>query len=200
MTVTKSGYDVAIKSQMVASHQTLDVDLALARPRADLSGRYTLTITAAPECRTLSTDLPSRSYGATVTQSGTAITVTLDGPQFVTTGGRTLNRFTGVLEAEQAIFRLARSLDYYYYYFTFPDVLELLAVNSYYAFDGRVVAALGGSTLSGPLSGVIATYTGPPLPDVALVPLGEPPVPAREGHDVSRILLAIACVVCGRAA
>ena len=163
VTVTKSGYDVAIKSQMLASHQALDVDLALASPRADVSGRYTLTVTAAPECRTLSAEVLSRSHSAVVSQSGSALTVTLDGPQFVTLGGRTLNGFTGVLEADQAIFRLTEVFNgYYYYVFSLPDVFELLAVNSYYAFDGVAVAALGAGTLSGPLSGGIGTYVGLP--------------------------------------
>ena len=160
--VTKSGYEEAVRIETLASHQAIDFDLALSRPRADVAGRYTLTITAAPECRTLSPEFASRSYSAVVSQSGSALTVTLDGPQFVSTGSRILNRFTGVLEANQAIFRLTGAFDYYYYYFSFPDVFEVLTTSGYYAFDGVAAAALGGATFSGPLSGSIGTFIGPP--------------------------------------
>jgi hypothetical protein len=62
--VTKSAYDMAVKNQVVASHQAIDFDLALAKPRADVSGRYLLTITVAPECRVLAAEFHSRSFAS----------------------------------------------------------------------------------------------------------------------------------------
>jgi hypothetical protein len=163
VTIEKSGYEPAVASLVIQSHQTIDVDLALARSRTDLSGRYILTIATSPDCPGLPAALASRSYPATVTQSGAAVTVTLEGTQFVSSGGRTLNRFTGFVEAERVVFRLAPTLDYYYYfYFLSPDVLELVGPNSHYAFDGTAVAALGGTALSGTLSGSILNLAGPP--------------------------------------
>lgn len=164
VTVTKSGYQEETKRQVLTSHQTIDFDLALARPRTDISGRYTLTISAAPDCRTLPAELVSRSYSAVVAQSGAAITVTLEGTQFFTSGSRTLNRFTGHLEAERAVFRLTPAYDYYYYYFALPDIFEVLGAGSYYGLDGVAEAAIGAGnlSLSGPLSGWIGKVSGPP--------------------------------------
>jgi len=163
LTVSKSGYQPAIRNEVITGHQTVDVDLALARPRTDLSGRYTLTVAAASECRTLPPEMGSRAYSAVVTQSGAAITVTLEGGQFVAIDGRTLNRFTGFVEAERAIFKLAPAIDeYYYFFFQAPDVMEFVASNSYYAFDGIAIAALGAGTLSGDLSGMLVSLSGPP--------------------------------------
>ena len=163
VSVLKRGYEEAIKTESITSHQTLDFDLVLAKARPDLSGRYTLTVAAASECRTLPLEIGSRSYSAEVTQSGAAITVTLDGTQFVTSGGRTLNRFTGFVEAELAIFKLSLAIDDYYdSFFRSPDVLEMLGPNDYYAFDGTAVASIGTGTLSGALSGVIVSLSAPP--------------------------------------
>jgi hypothetical protein len=162
VTIEKSGYEPAVKSQVIDSHQTIDVELTLTRPRTEVAGRYTLTITAVPDCE-LPAALASRSYPANVTQSGAAITVTLEGSQFVNSGGRTLNRFTGFVEAERVVFKLAPTFDLYYdFYFLLPDILEQVGTNSYYAFDGTAVAALGGATLSGTLSGAIIRLDGPP--------------------------------------
>ncbi len=163
VTVEKSGYQPAVKRQVFDSHKTMDVELTLARPRTELAGRYTLTVTAVPDCARLPFELASRSYPATVTQSGAAVTVTLDGSQFVALAGRTLNRFTGVVEAERVVFKIAAVLDeYYYFYLLSPDILEQVGANSYYAFDGTAVASLGAATLSGTLSGAIHNLAGPP--------------------------------------
>jgi hypothetical protein len=163
VSIEKSGYEPAVRSQVIDRHQTLDVELTLTRPRTEVAGRYTLTITTVPDCPGLPDALASRSYPATVTQSGAAITVTLDGSQFVASAGRTLNRFSGTVEAERIVFKIAPVLDdYYYFYFLSPDILEQVGTNSFYAFDGTAVAALGGSTLSGTLSGAILRLDGPP--------------------------------------
>jgi hypothetical protein len=164
VTIEKGGYEPAVRSQVIDRHQTLDVELTLTRPRTDVAGRYTLTITTVPDCPGLPAALASRSYPATVTQSGVAIAVTLEGSQFVTSSGaRTLNRFTGIVEAERVVFTIAPVLDhYYYFYFLSPDIMEQVETNSFYAFDGTAVAALGGSTLSGTLSGAILRLDGPP--------------------------------------
>jgi hypothetical protein len=163
VTIEKSGYEPAVKSQVIDRHQTIDVELTLTRPRTELAGRYTLTITAVPDCPALPAELALRSYPANVTQSGATITVTLDGSQFVASAGRTLNRFSGIVEAERIVFKIAPVLDaFYYYYFLSPDILEQVGSNSYYAFEGTAVAALGGSTLSGTLSGAILRLDGPP--------------------------------------
>jgi len=144
-------------------HRTVDLDLQLSRSRSDVSGTYTLTITAADSCTTLADDVRSRSYTAAITQSGGELTVTLSGSQFATDHGRTLDQFKGFLEAERAVFRFSSTSDFYYYYFYTPDVLEFLATGRYYGFDGTAVTSLSRDQLAGTLNGTIGTFSGPPF-------------------------------------
>jgi hypothetical protein len=162
VTVVKSGYELETKSQVLTTHQRIDFDLVLTRPRTDVSGRYTLTITAAPDCSTLPPDLLSRSYAAVVAQSGPTTTVTLEGAQFASSGNRTYNRFTGIHEVDRVTFRLILPYNYYSE-FQYPDVFEVLAPDNYYTFHGTAVAFLGPATLSGSLDGFIGTYSGPTI-------------------------------------
>jgi len=94
--VTRDGYQEQRKSLQITSHQTLDFDLIPSRPRAEVAGTYTLTVTAAAGCRAM---LPEgariRTYTAAVRQDGPRLTVTLEGPRFYSQGTRLLNSFRG---------------------------------------------------------------------------------------------------------
>lgn len=163
VTVARSGYVTQTRQQVMTSHQVMDFDLQLDGSRPDVSGRYTLEVTAAASCTALPGDLRTRSYGALVEQNGPAVMVTLSGPQFVVDNGRTRNRFTGFVESDRIVFRLASSLDdFYYYYFVMPDVLEILSSNRYYAFEGVAVTPARGGLLDGTLQGAVGQFTGPP--------------------------------------
>ena len=85
--VQKAGYQTKDFAVVVSDHQTFDVDLPLLRPRVDLSGTYTLTLTAADECTHGEGILPAearqRRYSALVSQNGPLLAVELSGGAFV---------------------------------------------------------------------------------------------------------------------
>ena len=72
-------------------------DLALSSPRDQVSGTWTLAITAADECHlTLPDELMRRRYTAVlkqdgVGQDGPVVTATLEGATFYGSGNRTFN-------------------------------------------------------------------------------------------------------------
>ena len=155
----KDGYRQQPVSVVISDHQQLDLEVVLSRPRTDVSGQYRLSVSASDLCATLPEDARVRSYDALVEQSGPALTVTLSGAQFGVERGQTLNRFTGRLESDRAVFNISKSL-YYYYYYT-PELLEILAPNRTYTLEGTVVTSVVPSGLNGTMSGAIRVV-GPP--------------------------------------
>ena len=163
--VEKSGYQEERIQRTVATHSEFAIDLRLSGSREVVAGQYRLTVTAGPECGGLPADVQSRSYSARIEQAGPALTVILDGAQFVTSSGQLLNRFTGFLESDRASFNLAPAFDdssWYYYYFYNPDILETLGDGSSYSFDGRVIADVEPNGLAGRIEGNIVLMKGPP--------------------------------------
>jgi hypothetical protein len=158
--VERTGYEEERFTRVVAAHTRFDIDLRLSRPREVAEGDYRLTVTAGPECGSLPAAAQSRSYAARVQQSGPSLTVILDGAQFGTSSGRTLNRFNGFLEPDRAVFTLAPSYPYYYWYFYFPEVFEIVESGSYYSFDGRAVAATRTDGFEGTLDGSVTMFAG----------------------------------------
>ena len=169
ITVTKDGYETVSKQQTINSHQTVDFNLVLLRPRDEVWGRYTLTFTAAPECTALPEDLRARSYTVNVSQDGPRLEVTLEGGRFFSSGGRTHNRFGGILEAQVARFELQVTGFNYYHYFAYdlPDVFEELPGRVLFGIEGRSDAAVSGSSITGSFRGTIGTYSNPPSRSIA---------------------------------
>ena len=67
---SKDGYHPQIQSVEVTDHRSLDLQLLLARPIWDPSGRYTLTMAAAAECRAaLPEEARVRTYTAALTMN-----------------------------------------------------------------------------------------------------------------------------------
>jgi hypothetical protein len=163
ITVTKEGYETVTKVHTITSHETVDFDMVLSRSRDDVSGRYTLTITAAPECTTIPADLRARAYPATVTQTGPKLEVTLEGGQFFSRNGRTHNRFGGILEPQKARFELTfTGFDYYQNFYIFPDLFEELPGLVLFGVEGLSDASVSTHSISGTLRGSIGTYPNPP--------------------------------------
>jgi hypothetical protein len=162
VTVIKDGYESQTKRVDVTSHQSLDFDLVLSRPRADVSGRYTLTVTAADSCASLPEEARVRRYTAVVTQNGPRVSVTLEGAKFLTDRSRTRNSFNGVIEPSRVTFQLAESY-YYYYYYTYPDVFEELTPTEYLSIGGLATTTAGATGLSGTLDGVISILQYPQM-------------------------------------
>jgi len=167
--VTKPGYVEQRKTLQMTSHQSLDFDLPPSAPREILDGRYTLTITAAPECRsTLPGELLERRYSIVLSQAGPSVTATLEGAKFYRSDSQTYNTFRGVLEPGRLRFDLEGAGSYYdwdygwKYFPSFPSVLEELAGSTYFWAGGSVVLTGSGNRRSGTLNGTIATTNGPP--------------------------------------
>jgi hypothetical protein len=158
--VTKPGYQEAVWTDVVNDHRTIDFNLQLAHDRADIAGTYTLTITAADPCAaSLPEQVRTRVFTASIQQAGPSLNVVLSGSQFAIASGQARDRFSGVLEAEQAIFRFGSSSSFYYYYFYSPDVIEVVAPNLYYGFSGVATAAVSSREISGTMNGSISTFT-----------------------------------------
>jgi hypothetical protein len=157
--VTKTGYLDEKRHVEVTRHETADFDLRLVAPRPEISGTYTLRISAANHCDSLPDDVRTRTYTALLEQTGPGVTTTLSGPTFLMGAGRVLNRFYGTVEPARVTFQVTAPSTYYYWYvYTYPSVLEQLTASGSYSFSGSVQAAASGSRISGTLDGVVGTY------------------------------------------
>jgi hypothetical protein len=167
--VTKPGYVEQRKTLQMTSHQSLNFDMPPSAPREILDGSYTLTITAAPECRsTLPGELLERRYALVLSQAGPSVTATLEGAKFYRSDTQTYNTFRGVLEPDRLRFELWGASSYFdwdggwKYFPGFPSVLEELAGSTYFWAGGSVVLTGSGNRRSGTLDGKIETTSGPP--------------------------------------
>jgi hypothetical protein len=169
--VRRSGYQERKLRIVVTAHERLDIDLALSGPRDPLNGRWTLTITAADECRaTLPGEALERRYAAALSldghqQDGPRVTATLEGGTFYRAGNQTFNVFQGRSEPDRLTFRLAGAAPYVPYFgdFTPGDVFEQLSGGlGFLSIGGSVVLGASGDRRGGSLDGVIATFGGPP--------------------------------------
>ncbi len=162
-TASKPGYERFSRTEVVTGHRSIDIDLRLERSRADVSGRYTLTITAADECSALPADARTRTYTATIQQTGPVLRVKLTDQ--AATGASTRDEFTGVLEAQRAVFQMRPSGFYYYYYL--PFVIEVIPPGVYYGLDGVATTSISADDLSGTVDGAITTYANPGLRELS---------------------------------
>jgi hypothetical protein len=168
--VSGRGYREHNQRLVVADHTAIEVEMVPDRPRAQISGDYTLTITADPaRCGALPGEVRIRRYAAQVTQLGPEILVTLAGGDS-TTGTLVRNQFGGRLDADnmRATFNLALNFNYYYryYYSGFippPDVAERLSGTSYLLISGGGTTSVSDRSLSGTLRGPIQIVEMPVL-------------------------------------
>ena len=109
--VSKDGYRTQELTVSVFDHQLLDIDLPLLVPRVDVSGSYTLTVTAADDCALgrgehhVTEEARERRYAALVTQNGPKLSVELSGAVFVAPMP-TDSRIPGTVEPGRVVFDL----------------------------------------------------------------------------------------------
>jgi hypothetical protein len=162
--VTRDGYQEQRKKFQVTSHQTLDFDLVLTRPRPDVSGTYTLTVVAAAECATVLPEATRRrNYIAVIRQDGARLVVRLEGAKFVSSGAQIFNSFVGAVEPDGVTFKLSEFYNDGFYMYL-PDVFEELAPSTFLALSGsaRTTASAAGysGTLAGPIEILEPTSSG----------------------------------------
>ena len=164
LVVTRDGYTPAVRQQNLTGHTTVDFQLGLAGPRADLSGTYTLTLEVGGGCsgsRPLTGDLRRRTYTATVAQNGARLEVRLSGATFAVDQQGNGNRFTGRVEPNGARFTLFEGYSYYYYYYfwSHPDLSERLPDQNVLTIAGSVTTSVTPTGLAGTLHGSWSLYS-----------------------------------------
>ena len=172
--VRRPGYQEQKPRIVVTAHQNLDFDLVPSTPRDRVGGTWTLTVTAADECRpALPDELMQRRYTAVlqqdgVNQDGPRVTATLEGATFYASGNQTFNAFKGTLQPDRLTFHLATAFydDGYFGISWNPEsVLEQLSAGPIFlGVSGSVVLNASGNRRTGLLQGTLATFSGLPRP------------------------------------
>jgi hypothetical protein len=160
---SKEGYIDALRDLTVDSTMSDTFEIVPTRPRKNLAGTYSLSVTAGP-CSASSglfpAELRTRMYSATVTQSGQALTVTLHGATFVVSASRG-DKFSGTIDpADNVTFSIGNF--YYYYYLTSEllDLVERLDDSRSFSVVGVVTAKVNGSEVAGTLNGSFVVLQG----------------------------------------
>ena len=159
--VTKAEYQPVTQTVSLSDHQTQNFTLTPTAPRADFAGTYTLSISAADQCRDrLPQEAWTRRYAARVTQSGPLLDVSLSGGTFVVDAVGKGDGFRGRIEPGRVLF----TLDYgdFDYYRIWPDIVEEINPSLYFGVWGAVSAAVTPGNLSGNLSGTFFTVIRDP--------------------------------------
>jgi hypothetical protein len=123
---TRDGYLDSSQQVNVTSHGSHSFEMVASRPRIDLGGTYTLTVSAegtSGPC--LPEPLKRRIYTATVEQTGADLSVSLSGVDFVIARDGSGNSFRGVVAATgEATFSIRPATVWDY---DGPDVVEQLS-------------------------------------------------------------------------
>lgn len=149
--VSKAGYVDQLRSVAGSSHQNLPVELPLAAPLPNVSGTYTLTITADPRCEApMPEPFNVRRYTAVITQTGRLLNVALSGPSFYIIGTRGAG-FPGQADPQQLTFESTD--DGLFDLGQNPNVVEQLGDRRVLFVLGRITTDVTPTRLTGTLSG-----------------------------------------------
>ena len=152
--VTKDGYQPAVRDFLVTAHQKYDIWLPLSAPLLELSGNYTLTITAADHCGVgigeghVPQEARVRTFQATLRQDGSRLEVALSRATF------TVPRFAGPhISARVVPGGMELSIPEYE-----SPLVERLPSGGVLIVWGDVAAAGSANRLAGRLDGEFSTY------------------------------------------
>jgi hypothetical protein len=147
----KDGFDAQVLSVPGSSHQTLNFELRQQAAFPNVSGTYTLTLSADPACANpIAPPRNVRTYTATIGQSGRVLTVALGGASFFVVEGRG-NAFPGLVDPFQLTFQLDDNN-----HFDIggnPDVVEQLGGASVMMLLGTITTDITANRLTGEFSG-----------------------------------------------
>jgi hypothetical protein len=161
--VTRDGYQPVELRFGVAFHRTYDIGLPLLASRTDVSGIYTLTISAADHCGVglgqgyVPEEARIRSYQAEVRQDGPELAVTLSGATFLANrdaAGRHVG-VRGRVEPGRVVFSFPGGDGN-----ELPYVLEQLPTSRSFFVVGNVVATGSANRFAGTLGGAFVVYDG----------------------------------------
>lgn len=161
---SKDGYRAGETELPVETHTARNVELSLERPRANVAGSYTLTISAAAGCRDKFPDHHrSRQYGVTLTQSGPLVEARLSGAAFATSPAGRGDHFQGRVEPDGLSFRLTSHVYQYYGYAQYPDLAERVTnPTGFLIIDGAAHLREEGSGFEGRLQGAYQFFQWDP--------------------------------------
>jgi len=160
--VTKAAYQTQERTLTVSDHQTFDVNLPWIGSRPDVSGTYSLTVTASDECGTglgegaLPDEARVRRYAARVGQRGPYVEVTLSGGTLPSSGARINGEFG---PDGRVVFNLRWLYDSWDIGGYYPELGEQLSNSTYLAVIGRVEAAVSQGRVAGRLEGSLEVLT-----------------------------------------
>jgi hypothetical protein len=148
---SKAGYMEEERRVDGSTHQTLDIPMAGIAAVPDVSGRYTLTITADPTCTSpLPEPLNIRTYTAVISQVGRVLDVSLSGVPFFVREGRG-SGFPGLADPAELTFRLDDN-DHFGIGSNL-DVVEALGGARVLFLLGDITTAIAPNRLTGTLNG-----------------------------------------------
>jgi hypothetical protein len=142
MQATRDGYLDRTQQVNVTSHGSQSFEMVASRPRIDLSGTYTLTVsaegTSGPCLPGFPEPLKRRIYTASVEQTGPDLSVSLSGVDFVIARDGSGNSFRGVVAATgEARFSIRPATVWDY---DGPDVVEQLSDGTALCVAGSIIA------------------------------------------------------------
>ncbi len=159
LTVIHDGYQSVARTIAIANHtHNYDIELARLRPRPDVSGIYTLTITASDECRVglgeghVPPEARVRIYSAEIRQSETRAEVTLSGARFATGGAR----FQGRIETAHGVFDLDGDWDPWGG--ELPDLVEEITTVGFLGISGQALGTISANAIAGTLAGGLSVF------------------------------------------
>jgi len=153
--VVLDGFEKETRTIVVGGHTTADLVLRPTVTPTDLSGGWRLTLSASSGCDPAVFGDATRSYSATIAQTGTALQVELRAPALVTASVR-LNGL--VIDRRATVF--LPSDDFYYatYGIRYYALLEMLAPDRFLALEGTARGERTGAAVTGTLDGEFALY------------------------------------------
>jgi hypothetical protein len=163
----RDGYQNVIADvDVTATPTTRNLEIVPVRPRLNLSGNYTLTITANCDHQTfkIPASISRRTYDATVQQQGPDLNLTVSGANVITSSeGRT--RFDGSVDVLDNVSFGVGSFSFPYYYYYNESVLatglaEQAAPSTVLVIAGNVTARASSSSIAGNLNGVFVLREG----------------------------------------
>jgi hypothetical protein len=164
--ITKEGYHARSEAFTVNQHTTRNIDLARVGATADVSGTYTLRISAADTCTaSLPADAMLRTYSANVEQVGAALTIRVGDATFARASWWVANVIRDGRASEHGVTLSFGSLGCGgYYYGCGPSVLEQLSPTRFYLPTGRAELHVTPTMLNGELNGAIEIHEGNAVP------------------------------------